>query len=167
MGAWLMYAMRPRCRSGRPPSTFKLPCVGAESPASRRRRVDFPAPFSPRITVEDPEAIVSVRLRTAAKVPKSFETPWSSAAGMECSFKEVDADYRKNWWPDVGVARGLTERGAGQGRQGLQSLAREQQWMKQVGQRQVGGSLVQARISTRISPVGRWRGRLRRAHKCR
>jgi len=38
-------------------------------PATTRRRVDFPAPFSPRMTVEEPEGKVTETLRSAAKAP--------------------------------------------------------------------------------------------------
>lgn len=64
-----MYAMRCRCWCGLLPNTLTVPRVGVMSPATIRNRVDLPAPFSPRMTVQVPDSIAVVILRRAAKVP--------------------------------------------------------------------------------------------------
>ena len=51
------------------PKMETMPRVGEMSPARTRSRVDLPAPFSPRMTVQEPVAKVTETLRSAAKVP--------------------------------------------------------------------------------------------------
>jgi hypothetical protein len=61
--------MRRRWWCGLAEKTVTLPRVGVIRPAMMRRRVDLPAPFSPRTTVQVPEQKLVEKLRRAAKLP--------------------------------------------------------------------------------------------------
>src|SRR6185312_17425519 len=100
MGACDMYAMRWRFFCGVSPRTVTLPCVGAESPARMRRRVDLPAPFSPRTMVQVPAGKLAVTLRSAAKLPNRRETDSTCAAVCMDLVESIEAcaGFSKKGW---------------------------------------------------------------------
>src|SRR5665213_2532060 len=67
----------------------RVPWVGLVSPATTRRRVDLPAPFSPRMTTLEPAGILSETLRSAANAPYTRETRVSSTAGVRLAAADI------------------------------------------------------------------------------
>src|SRR6266849_1229929 len=72
------------CRTSSPsrstsnPSTLACPSVGARRPHKIRMSVDLPEPLGPRRPKISPRGTCSVTASSARKLPKSFETPWTS-----------------------------------------------------------------------------------------